>query len=134
MTGFLLLLFTVVPLVELTLILSIGTRIGVLWTVVIVLGTGITGAFLAKMQGLLAVQRVQNEMAQGRVPGREILDAVLILAAGLLLLTPGFLTDLTGFFLLLPFGRALVRAYIQRRLAAKVESGKARVRIIHFEE
>ena len=80
MTGLLLLLFTVVPLVELTLILSIGTRIGVLWTVVIVLGTGIAGAFLAKMQGLLAIQRVQNEMAQGRVPGREILDAKTIVA------------------------------------------------------
>jgi UPF0716 protein FxsA len=131
MFGLLLLFFTVIPITELALIISIGGKIGVAWTIIIVLGTGIAGAYLARLQGLMTIRRVQYEMAQGRVPGKEIIDAMLIFAAGLLLLTPGFLTDITGFFLLMPFGRALVRAFLHRRLAAMVQSGSVQVHFHH---
>lgn len=104
----LLLLFTVVPLVELFLLIEIGRWIGAPATVALVIGTGALGAYLARREGLKTLRRVQTEWRQGRMPTQALLDGAMILIAGAVLLTPGILTDLAGFFLLTPFGRGAV--------------------------
>ena len=112
----LLLLFTAVPLVELALLLWIGRRVGPLPTILLVVGTGTLGAWLARSEGLKAFYRVREEMAAGRLPAEALLDGLLILIAGAVLLTPGLLTDLAGFALLTPFGRRAVRRRVAERM------------------
>ncbi len=98
----LLLLFTLVPLVELWLLFQLSGVFGFWTTIAVVLGTGMVGAALARWQGWQALHRVQTEMRQGMLPAQAIGDGVLILAAGLLLITPGVLTDVLGLSLLIP--------------------------------
>ena len=117
----LLLLFTVVPLVELALLLAIGRYVGLVATVLLVFGTGVLGAWLARREGLRAFYRVREEMAAGRLPAEALLDGLLILVAGAVLLTPGLLTDLAGFALLTPFVRAAVRRAVADRLRRGIE-------------
>ena len=103
----LLLLFTVVPLVELFLLVKLGTVIGIGPTVLVVIGTGVLGASLARWQGLGVLRRVSEDLAQGRLPADALIDGLLILIAGAVLLTPGLITDALGFLLLVPQGRAI---------------------------
>lgn len=116
----LLLLFTIVPICELIILLWLGHALGALPTLLIILTTGAIGAFLARRQGAVAWTRVRETLARGELPAGEMLDAVMILVAGALLITPGVLTDITGFLLLLPAGRAALRrrlvAYFKRRI------------------
>jgi UPF0716 protein FxsA len=119
----LLLLFTTVPLVELALLLWIGARIGVLPTVALILGTGVAGASLARLQGLATWRRFQAALAAGRLPGSELLEGLLILVAGALLLTPGILTDAAGFLLLVPPARRWIVSRAEVRLRARVVTG-----------
>lgn len=116
----LLLLFTVVPLVELFLLVKIGSLIGVAPTIAIVIVTGILGAWLARRQGLNVLKRLNEELAQGGIPKDALIDGLLILIAGAVLLTPGLLTDAFGFFLLVPQGRALVRKSVGKAFAKKI--------------
>ena len=104
----LLLLFTVIPLVELWLLYELSAVFGILETIVLVLGTGFAGAALARWQGWQVLERVRTEMRQGMLPAQAIGDGVLIFAAGLLLITPGVLTDVLGLSLLIPPLRKLV--------------------------
>ena len=104
----LLLLFTVVPLIELFLLIWVGQAIGALATIVLVIVTGTLGAWLARSQGLRTLERVRQEWAGGQIPAAALVDGLLILVAGAVLLTPGILTDLAGFFLLVPQGRRQV--------------------------
>ena len=117
----LLLLFTVVPLLELALLLAIGRYVGLVATVLLVFGTGVLGAWLARREGLRAFYRVREEMAAGRLPAEALLDGLLILVAGAVLLTPGLLTDLAGFALLTPFVRAAVGRAVADRLRRGLE-------------
>ena len=127
MLGRLFLLFTAVPLVELWLLLRIGAWMGLLPTLALVVGTGVAGAWLARREGTRCWTAVRSELAAGRVPGQELLHALLVLAAGLLLVTPGILTDVTGLLLLFrPTRRLAVRA-LRRRLEAGVRTGAVRV-------
>lgn len=112
----LLLLFTVVPLVELFLLVKLGTVIGVGSTVLIVIATGFLGALLARWQGLGVLRRLSEDLSQGRLPADALLDGLLIFIAGAVLLTPGLITDALGFFLLLPAGRAVVKKAVAARL------------------
>lgn len=112
----LLLLFTTVPLVELALLVVIDRHIGLPATLALVLGTAMVGAWLAKSQGLRVLARLQHEIQDGRMPTEPLLDGLMIFVAGAVLLTPGLLTDLFGFFLLAPAGRALVRQAVAERL------------------
>lgn len=124
MIGLLLLLaFTVLPLVELALLLRVGERLGAGPTLGLVLGTGLLGAALARWQGATAWRAVQVELAQGRLPGRQIVEALLVFAAGLLLITPGVVTDAMGFLLLLPPTRRLAAAGL-------VAWGRARIQVV----
>ncbi|MEM9351518.1 MAG: FxsA family protein [Planctomycetota bacterium] len=117
----LLLLFTVVPFVELWLLLQIGERLGAFNTFALVILTGFAGASLARWQGWQAMSRIQSEMKQGMLPAAAVFDGVLILAAGLLLVTPGVLTDAVGLSLLLPPVRTLVRRLIRRWFSSSVQ-------------
>lgn len=119
----LLLLFTVVPLVELALLVQIGQRIGLGPTIALVLLTGVLGAWLTRLQGLRVLGRVRSELEQGRMPAAELVDGLLIVIAGAVLLTPGLLTDLCGFFLLVPAGRRVIRRAVTRAFRGRVQGG-----------
>ena len=113
--GRLLLLFIAVPAVELMLLIEIGQRIGTLATIGLIMGTGIVGASLARQQGMSAFARLRTDLADGRSPAEPIVDGVLILVAGAVLITPGVLTDLFGFLLLVPACRRLLKRSLKRR-------------------
>lgn len=127
MGKILLLLFTVVPLVELWLLLFIGDHIGFWPTVGIVLVTGLLGATLAKHEGLRVVQRWQESTARGELPEDGVLGGLLVLVGGIFLITPGVLTDVTGLLLLFPPTRRLIAGVIRRRFERGLSSGAVRV-------
>jgi UPF0716 protein FxsA len=119
--GYLILLFCAVPLVELYLLFALAGRIGPGPTFLLVIGTGIIGATLAKLQGFHILRRIQVELANQRMPTTSLVDGAMILMAGALLLTPGILTDLFGFSLLLPPVRAVYRQLITSYLRKHVQ-------------
>ena len=123
----LLLLFTVVPLIELGLLIQLGRVIGLAPTIAIVLLTGFAGAALARWQGLATMRRVQTDMAAGRVPADALVDGLLILVAGAVLLTPGLLTDIFGFLLLIPPTRTAVRRALVEAFRGRVQGGSGPV-------
>lgn len=118
------LLFLVVPILELAVILQVGSAIGVWNTIGLLLLMSVLGGWLMKKEGLGVLRRIQRTIEQGRVPGTDLVDALLILLGGALMLTPGFLSDLLGMSLLLPPVRAVVRRVLARRftLAATTRS------------
>jgi UPF0716 protein FxsA len=118
--GVLFLLFIVVPFAELYVILQVGHAIGIGPTIVLLIGMSILGAALVKREGLGVMRRAQARIEQGAAPGRELVDGVIILFAGALLLTPGFLSDVVGVLLLLPPVRAGLRASVIRWLRKRV--------------
>ncbi|MCL7413417.1 MAG: membrane protein FxsA [ANME-2 cluster archaeon] len=109
----LLFLFVTVPFIELYILIQMGNRLGILPTLGIVIITGIAGAALAKHQGLGVLRRIQREMSNGQMPGDALFDGVLILIGAILLLTPGILTDLTGFSLLIPGTRLMYKKHLK---------------------
>jgi UPF0716 protein FxsA len=109
------LLFLVIPLVELYVIIQVGQSIGVLNTLGLLLLDSLVGGWLMKREGLGVMRRLQGQLEMGRVPGKEIVDAFLILFGGALMLTPGFVTDIFGMALLLPPVRAVVRGVLAKR-------------------
>ncbi len=117
----LLLLFILVPLIELYLFMTIGARIGVPATIAIIIATGALGAWLTKLQGLKTLTNFQKATSEGRMPHEEIMDGLMILVAGAVLLTPGFLTDLFGFSLLVPPVRTVVRKTLGKYLKSRVK-------------
>lgn len=119
--------FVVVPLVELALLVQVGRMVGLWPTIGLVLVTGIAGGALARAQGLRTVARIQGELAQGRMPGRALMDGAAILGGGALLLTPGILTDVVGFALLLPPTRHLLYGFALHRIGRAVQQGHVRV-------
>ena len=104
-------LFIVVPLAEMALLVLSAEVIGFLWTLAVVIATGIVGAALVKRQGLAVWSSARQRLSQGSLPTTELAHGAMLLVAGAFLLTPGFLTDLTGFALLAP----PVREWIRRR-------------------
>ena len=116
----LVLLFIVVPIAELAVVIQVGQEIGVAWTVAILVADSILGAFLMRTQGRVAWRRFNEAVQAGRVPAREVLDGGLVMFGGLLLLTPGFITDFLGLLLLIPPTRALVRAVLAKRLTQRM--------------
>lgn len=112
----LLLGFTLIPLAELYLLITVGSQIGAMPTIALVLLTGVAGAWLARMQGMATMIRVRQNLQQGVMPAEELLDAFIILAAGVVLLTPGFLTDIAGLLLLIPYTRNAFKRWLRRSL------------------
>ncbi|MEM7260795.1 MAG: FxsA family protein [Planctomycetota bacterium] len=115
------LLFIVVPLAELFLLIRVADEVGLLNTIALCVVTGILGAALARSQGVSALQRVQASLAGGRLPQEELSDGVLILLAGAVLVTPGILTDVAGFALLIPPTRKLIKAGLARLLRNRLK-------------
>lgn len=124
MLGVLFLVFLVVPFVELFVILQVGSAIGALNTIGLLILVSALGASLVKREGLAVLRRAEERVRAGAVPGRELVDGVLILFAGALLLTPGFLTDVGGILLLLPPVRTALRGatiqFLRRRAGVHV--------------
>jgi UPF0716 protein FxsA len=123
MLWILLLLLTIVPLVELYLLVRLTQATSFLVTVLVILGTGAVGAIFAKIEGLRVLRRIQEDMARGKLPADGMLDGALILAAAILLITPGLLTDALGLLLLAPPTRAVCRSIIKQWIRRKVEQG-----------
>ncbi len=117
--------FTLIPIAEIYLLVRVGEYIGALNTVAMVVLTGVVGATLARVQGIHTLYKIRTSLQQRKIPSRELMDAVLILVAGILLLTPGFITDTAGIVLLLPMGRAVVR----KQLLKKIRSWAGRQRV-----
>ena len=116
----LVLLFLVVPVVEIYLIVQVGQVIGALPTVLLLLAESLLGAWLVKREGRRTWTALQAALGSVRPPGRELLDGALLLIGGTLLLTPGFLTDVLGFFLVLPVTRPVARRVLTRLLARRI--------------
>ena len=113
----LIILFSIVPLVELALLIEIGQRVGVIFTVVLVATTGAIGVSLARNQGFKVIGHIKNRVNQGRLPAEDLISGLLILAGGLFLLTPGLLTDISGFLLIIPFTRSFFVKVVKSKCA-----------------
>lgn len=120
----LLLLLTVVPFVELVILLKLAELIHWEWTMLLILVTGVVGAWLARREGVKVLTRIQHDIEAGIPPTESMVEGFLVLAAGLVLITPGLITDLCGFALLIP----PVRSWLRRRL---FDYFKKRVVIMH---
>jgi UPF0716 protein FxsA len=131
MFGKLLFVFIITPLVELMLLIEIGKAIGTLEVIMLTIVTGVAGAALAKWQGLSVLRKMQQEMAEGRIPASNLIDGVMILIGGILLLTPGVLTDLFGLFLLIPWTRVLMKKLLIKWMSDKIQRGQVRIHINH---
>lgn len=121
--GIILLLFLVVPIIEIYLVIQVGSSIGVPNTIAVLVAVSIAGAWLLRHQGLSVLSRIQKKLALGEMPGKELVDGLLIAFAGALMLTPGFMTDAFGLLLMLPPTRAIVRTVLMRRFGARIETG-----------
>lgn len=110
----LVILFIVVPIAELYVIVQVGQAIGILPTLILLLADAVLGSMLLKHEGRGAWRRFNEALAARRFPGKEVVDGVLIVIGGTLLLTPGFLTDVLGLFLLIPPTRAIARRVLKR--------------------
>ncbi len=113
MFGILFLLFTVIPALELFFLFKVGSIIGGMNTVFIVIITGIVGAAFAKSQGLSILAKIQHETQKGKLPGDEIIQGFMIFGGGLLLITPGFMTDIFGLSLVMPGTRHLLMSFVK---------------------
>lgn len=119
------LVFILWPIVELALLIRIGQATSVGTAIAIVILTGVVGAALARREGVKTYYRIRDELAAGRLPGDQLIDALLILVAGALLITPGLISDGVGIALLIPPVRRFARNYLKRRF-------RDRFTIMHF--
>jgi UPF0716 protein FxsA len=132
---YLILLLTVVPALELVLLLQVHHAIASAWgdgtallvTIGSIAATGMAGALLARHQGLAVLRELQQRTVQGELPGQPLMDGVLILIGAALLLTPGFLTDLFGLSLLVPVSRRAYRKLLSRWMRRKIQHGDVQV-------
>src|SRR3989338_11524087 len=118
------LLFTILPALELAVLIKVGTHIGVLNTLLLLFLTGIAGAALARMEGFYVLNQIQENLNRGIMPSSELLDGVMILAGGILLLTPGLITDTFGFLLLIPWTRTLIKFWLKKKFEAMMRNGQ----------
>ena len=115
------LLFFLVPLIELYFLIKIGSVIGPFNTIMLVILTAISGAYFTKREGIKTLYKIRENMMYGIMPGEELVDAFLIFIAGILLLTPGFLTDTIGLFLLIPISRELFKEKLKKWMKHRIE-------------
>lgn len=118
------LLIIIIPALEIGVLIFSGRTIGAIPTILLIILTGIFGAWLAKQQGLEAIRNVQSQMQMGQIPGLAIIDGLCILIGGLLLLTPGFITDTVGFLLLIPITRNKIKPFLLTIIRKMVEKNR----------
>ena len=114
-------LFVIIPFIELAILIKVGTIIGFWYTMLIVIFTGVAGALLARYQGLKVYGRIQRELNSGRIPSDDMIDGLLILSGAIVLLTPGFITDITGLLCLFPLTRNIIKIYLKKIFAKRIE-------------
>lgn len=119
-------LFIVVPIVELAIIIQVGQVVGVGWTLFALIGVSVVGAAVVRREGFRAWQRFRDALAETRMPAAEVIDGALLLLAGALMLTPGFLTDAVGLLLVIPFTRGAINRGIRSRVRGTFGLGPAR--------
>lgn len=113
---YLILAFIITPIVELYLLIKIGTLLGAFNTIMLVVLTGIAGALLARSQGLAVLNKINSDLESGSMPAESLIDGLFILTGGLLLITPGIITDVIGFIFVIPHTREVVKKYIKNKL------------------
>lgn len=124
MRRILFLLFIIVPALEMYTIIRVGSAIGGWPTFLLIISMGFAGAYLMKRQGMRTLQQIRYELSMGIPPGDTLLDGACILIGGTMLLSPGFLTDIVGLLLLVPFLRRPVKALLKRWLLRLMQSGR----------
>jgi UPF0716 protein FxsA len=117
--------FLIVPAIELYLIIEVSHQVGFGNTLIALVFISVIGAWMVKREGLEIIRKTQIELANGQLPGKQIVEGLLILLAGVLMLTPGFGTDVVGLFLLFPLTRIMLRSFLTRRFVKKIEKGQA---------
>lgn len=121
-------LFVVVPIIEVYLLVQIGQVIGAWWTIALLIADGVLGSYLIKHEGSRAWRALQEALSTYRMPSRELADGALILVGGTLLVTPGFFTDVFGFFMVLPFTRPLARRLLTALISRRLRNGGSKTR------
>ena len=119
----LLFLFIIIPVIELYILIEIGRRLGVWYAIGIIVLTGVLGAYLVKGQGFYILKKIQIDLNEGILPGDNLIQALIILVGGVLLITPGFLTDIMGLICLVPPGRLVIKNYLLKWLKSKIQEG-----------
>jgi UPF0716 protein FxsA len=127
MFYYLLTAFILLPIAELWVLLKVDNHIGLGPTILIVMGTGFVGAWLARAQGFRIMLDIQRDLAEGRMPAPRMMDGVMILIAGAFLITPGLITDSAGFLLLVPPVREYIRGWLRLRIERKLQDGSMRI-------
>ncbi|MFD1395490.1 FxsA family protein [Kroppenstedtia eburnea] len=120
----LILLMIIVPAVEIWGLITAGKWIGATPTVLLVIATGVAGWYLARKQGLQTLRLAQIQLSRGELPGDVLLDGICILAGGLLLVVPGFFTDVLGILLLIPYIRGMAKLLLKRKLLQWMDEGR----------
>mgnify|MGYP001388098034 FL=1 len=126
----LLFIFIGIPLLELMILIELGREIGFWPTIFLVIVTGFLGASLARSQGMWMWMEIQHELQQGNMPADKLVDGLLILIGGIVLLTPGLLTDIFGFMLLIPVTRKLFKTAISRKFREMADTGRTNFTMI----
>ncbi len=121
------LLFAVIPVIELAILIEIGSFIGVAPTVIIVILTAIVGAYLVRLEGMGVLSRIQNNMQQGVFPADELISGVMILVSGALLLTPGFFTDIFGFLMVIPISRNFIKDHVKKYIEKRISQDEIHI-------
>jgi UPF0716 protein FxsA len=119
--------FTLIPVLELYVIIKLGGVLGAFNTIFVVIVTAVAGAHLARVQGIQTMLRVRARLNAGEAPTDDLVDAVIIFMAGVVLLTPGFITDAVGILLLIPATRAVFKRWLQKKFEAMSRSGEIRI-------
>jgi UPF0716 protein FxsA len=119
--------FTLIPFFELYLLIKIGSYLGAFNTILVVIVTGLLGAYLAKLQGIKTMMRVRESLNRGEVPAEDMLDALLIFVAGIVLLTPGFITDLAGLAILAPNTRYWFKRWLRKKFDQWISKNRANI-------
>jgi UPF0716 protein FxsA len=119
----LLILFIVIPILELALLIKLGTIIGTLNTIALVILTAILGAYMVRVEGINVMYRFQENLARGTLPAEELFDGAMILVAGAFLLTPGIITDIVGFLFVFPSSRRILKKAIRNYIEKKISGG-----------
>lgn len=119
--------FTIIPVIELYLLIEIGTVIGGLNTVLLVIATGFAGAWLARMEGMHIMMKVRANLQQGIMPAEELIDALIIFVAGVVLITPGFITDAFGLLLLWPVTRKKFKQMLRNKFNKMTARGSINI-------
>lgn len=114
------LLFVAMPIIEISLLIQVGGAIGGWNTIAIVIVTAFLGAHFVRREGLSTLQSAQRKMQQNQLPGNEMIDGLMLVVAGVLLVTPGFITDIFGFLLVLPGSRHLIRKLVVKHMKVRV--------------